>query len=393
MPWKESHVMEQRMKFIAAYLQGDWTMTDLCEQFGVSRETGYRLVRRYCSEGIDGFRNRSRAPRRHPNETPAEIVRLIVAARRKHPHWGARTLRDWLKRRHPQQVWPAPSTIGAHLNRHGLLRARRLRRRTPGGPATGGLVQEANEVWSADFKGWFRTRDGQRCDPLTISDNFSRFLLDCQVVPRLNFSHVQPVFHRAFREFGLPRAILTDNGPPFATRGVGGLSALSIWWVKLGIEPRRIQAGKPQQNGRHERMHRTLHEATVARPRANRRAQQRAFNEFRSEYNFERPHQALGQKTPADLYRSSPRAYPRPFRIEYSDDAQVRRVRTSGEIKWRGHLHFLGEALRGEPVGLVQLDDRFWRIFFGPIELATIDDYRHLLLRHPQPLSAISRGA
>ena len=382
MPWKETHVMEERLKFIGAYLEGDWSMTELCRAFGVSRQTGYELIARYTEIGLDGLKDRSRAPRRHPNETSAEVAKMLLAARRAHPRWGPRKLIGWLERRHPAVNWPAASTVGTLLKRHGLVHARRRVRRTPPHPGPLGELAGPNDVWCADFKGWFRTGDGQRCDPLTITDGFSRFLIGCRAVWRQDWEHTYPVFHKAFRDYGLPRAIRTDNGSPFATRGAGGLSRLAIWWIKLGIVPERIEPGQPQQNGRHERMHQTLKQETARPPRATRSAQQRAFRKFQLEYNCERPHEALGNATPAQFYEPSPRRYPRPLRIDYPPHYEVRQVRTSGEIKWRGELHFLGQALCGEPVGLEQIDDRYWRIYFGPLPVATMDDHRRCLLRY-----------
>jgi transposase InsO family protein len=382
MPWKETHVMEERLKFIGAYLEGDWSMTELCWAFGVSRQTGYALIARYTDLGLDGLSDSSRAAHRHPNQTPAEVAKMLLAARRAHPRWGPRKLIGWLERRHPGGKWPVRSTVGALLKRHGLVHPRRRVRRTPPHPGPLGELAGPNDVWCADFKGWFRTGDGQRCDPLTITDGFSRFLIGCQTVRRQDWAHAYPVFHKAFREYGLPRAIRTDNGSPFATRGAGGLSRLAIWWIKLGIVPERIEPGQPQQNGRHERMHQTLKQETARPPRATRRAQQRAFGKFQLEYNCERPHEALGNATPAQFYQPSQRRYPRPLRVEYPPHYEVRQVRTSGEIKWRGQLHFLGQALCGEPVGLEQVDDRYWRIYFGPTPLATMDDQRRRLLRY-----------
>jgi transposase InsO family protein len=385
--------MEERLKFIGAYLESEWSMTDLCRAYGISRQTGYELVRRYRAQGMDGLKDRWRAPHRHPNEMAREVAERLVAAREAHPRWGPRKLRAWLARKKPKTQWPAPSTIGTLLKREGLVSARRRVRRTP--PCSGPLsdAATANDVWGADFKGWFRTGDGQRCEPLTISDAFSRFLIACRAVARPNWTHTYPLFHRAFCDYGLPRVIRTDNGPPFASRGVGGLSRLSIWWIKLGIEPERIEPGQPQQNGRHERMHLTLKQETACPPRGARRAQQRAFQQFQEEYNFERPHEALANATPAQYYTASPRSYPRRLKVEYPDHYVIRRVRSNGEIKWGGELHFLGEALYGEPVGLEQVSDRYWRIYFGPLQLATMDDHTNQLLREVIPLTEQKDGS
>ncbi len=385
MPWKETHVMEERLKFIGAYLEDEWSMTDLCRAFGISRQTGYKLVGRYRKEGVDGLRDHSRAPHRHPNEMARDVADRLVAARKAHPRWGPRKLRGWLVRKRPGRRWPARSTIGTLLKREGLVSPRRCVRRTPRCPGPLSDAGAANDVWAADFKGWFRTGDGQRCEPLTISDGFSRFLITCWATARPDWTSTYPLFHRAFCEYGLPKVIRTDNGAPFASRGVGGLSRLSVWWIKLGIKPERIEPGKPYQNGRHERMHQTLKQETACPPHATRRAQQRSFQQFQEEYNFERPHEALDNATPADHYTASPRTYPRRLEVDYPDHYVVRRVRSNGEIKWNGELHFLGQALYGEPVGLKQVSDRYWRIYFGSVPLATMDDHTDQLLRQVIP--------
>jgi hypothetical protein len=248
----------------------------------------------------------------------------------------------------------------------------------------------ANDVWATDFKGWFRTRDGQRCDPLTISDLSSRYLLECKRVPKPNGIEVRRVFERVFAEYGLPRAIRTDNGTPFASVGLAGLSALSVWWVKLGIAVERIEPGRPDQNGRHERMHRTLKAETARPAAANASAQQRAFNRFRYSFNWERPHEALGQQCPGEHYRYSARSYPsREPQMEYAGDLEVRRVRRSGDIKWNGRFVYLTEALSGEPVSLQEVNDRHWLICFGAVKLALLDDFSGKLL----PIQPARSGA
>ncbi len=239
-----------------------------------------------------------------------------------------------------------------------------------------------NAVWSADFKGWFTTGDGRRCDPFTLSDNYSRYLLRCQVVWALDYEHVRPLMEAAFREFGLPLAIRTDNGTPFATTTVGGLSRLSIWLLKLGVWPERIQPGRPAQNGRHERMHRTLKDYTAKPPKSSLRAQQKAFDEFQKEYNHERPHRMLNGHTPAELYRPSSRPYPHKIpELTYPDDFVLRRVFAQGDFKWRGHQAYLSETLAGELVGFRRYNERLWTIYFGPVRLATFDQHTGKLSR------------
>src|SRR6266849_5340255 len=281
MPWKESSVMEERLRFILEYEAGEESMTALCHRYGISRETGYLTLHRYRASGISGLLPQSHAAHRHRNQTPAEIEQKVLELRQAHMLWGPRKLKRILERDEPGRNWPAASTIGELMQREGLVVPRKKRVRTapytePLAPADG-----ANHVWCADFKGWFRTADGERIDPLTISDAHSRYLLRGQAVEKTDTARVQAIFEAAFREYGMPAAIRTDNGAPFATRALAGLSRLAVWWIKLGIVPERIAAGHPEQNGRHERMHRTLKQETADPPAANRRKQQRALDRFR----------------------------------------------------------------------------------------------------------------
>ena len=378
MPWKETDVTDQRVQFIASCQSGEKTMTDLCLRFGISRPTGYKWLKRYVAEQLDGLKDRSRAPQTHPNATREDIEDEIVVFRLEHERWGPKKITARLRELHPEINWPAPSTAGDLLKRLGLVSPRRRRWRTP--PHTKPFVGclDCNCIWCADFKGWFRTRDGRRCDPFTLTDAFSRFLLRCQIVPHPNRYWVQGICDAAFREFGLPLAIRTDNGPPFATPALGGLSRLAIHWIKLGIIPERIKPGCPQQNGRHERMHETLKYDTDVE--ANARRQQKAYLCFREEFNFERPHEALGQRTPGSVYMPSPRPFPRYIpAVSYPDAYTVRRVRHNGEIKWQGQTLYLSQQLAGEPVGLVQTDNDQWNLYFGPVYLATWNQRRQKL--------------
>ena len=385
MPWKETCPMEERIKFISHYLEGELSMAALCREFGISRKTGYKLIRRFIEDPVTGLQDRSRAPHNHPNGVSDMTAEAIVAARRRHPTWGPKKLRAWLERTDSSMAWPAASTIGDILSRHGLSVPRRRSRKTVvyNEPFVG--CDYPNAVWSADFKGWFMTGDNTRCDPLTISDNYSRYLLRCQATSSPDYVHVQPVFEAAFREYGLPVAIRTDNGSPFATTTVGGLSRLSIWWLKLGIIPERIVPGHPEQNGRHERMHRTLKRETATPPKRTGRAQQQAFDRFLCEYNQERPHEAIAQATPASLYLASPREYPLILpEMTYSDDMLVRSVKSQGDIWWQGRHVYLSETLAGELVGLRQVTDRFYDIYFGPIRLAQLDIHEKRLKHLPR---------
>ena len=387
MPWKETHVEEERMKFVAACLEEDtdWPINEMCEAFGVSRKTGYKWLGRYAEDGLDGLRDRSRAPMTQSNAVSAQVVKRLLEVRRKHRFWGPRKIVAWLSRKDPEQEWPATSTAGEILKRHGLVQPRRRRRRTVVGGSSTGLVQPSapTDQWAADYKGWFRMGNGQRCDPLTLSDGFSRFLLRCRTVERLDDGRARPVFRSAFREYGLPLVMRTDNGGPFASAGLGGLTRLSAWWIKFGITLERIDPGQPQQNGRHERMHETLKQETARPPRANARAQQRAFDHFWYVYNFERPHEALGDTPPAQWYEASPRQYPeREPQLEYPGYFEIRQVRTSGQIKWRGEFLYVTQALVGEPLGLEPVSDRHWRMYFGPVALGLIDDHTGKLLAY-----------
>lgn len=374
--------MKERERLIQAHVRGRWTVSELAEAFGVSRKTAHKWLRRFSESGPAGLLDRPRAVRNHPNATPRAVVAALIREKRAHPTWGPLKLRP-APGDAPEVIaaWPAPSTRGAILARAGLTQARRRRRRVPPSCAPFAACERPNAVWCADFKGWFRTGDGQRCNPLTVSDAYSRMLLCCQALERPDYVHVRPVFEATFREYGLPKAIRTDNGPPFASVGVGGLSPLAVWWVKLGIRPERIMPGHPEQNGRHERLHLTLKQECCGPPAATSAAQQLSFDAFRQTYNHERPHQALDLQTPAAWYRPSPRPYPPvledPF---YPADAAVRRVRSNGEIKWRGHLVFVGEALAGEAVAvsetLVGYD-----VYFGPIVLGRLDSVGERLVR------------
>jgi putative transposase len=384
-PWKETKPMDERMEFMLLHESESWSMTDLCEVFGVSRKTGYKWLRRYEQLGWDGLRELSRAPSRHPNAVSEEIEAAIVALKQQRPRRGPKKVLELLQRHEPLQHWPVRSTIAAILKRHGLVRPRGRSRKSPPYEQPFAGLDRPNAVWSADLKGWFQTGDGQRCDPLTITDNFSRYLIRCQAVATTSFASLQPVFVGAFHEYGLPNAIRTDNGSPFATTTVGGLSRLSIWWIRLGIIPERITAGKPQQNGRHERMHRTLKDEAISPPKANWRAQQVAFESFRQEFNHERPHEALKQRFPAELYVPSARPYPpRLPEMTYHDTMQVRWVKAQGDISWKGYHVYLTSTLAGELVGLRQAADHLWDIYFGPIRLAQLDTVQKKLRHLPR---------
>lgn len=385
MPWKETGPMEERMKLMLMYQGEGWSMSELCEVFGISRKTGYKWLERYKQAGLEGLRDLSRAPHQHPNAVVPEIEEAIVELKQQRPRWGPKKLLEMLRRQGPEVRWPVPSTIGAILKRHGLVRSRRRCRKTPPYEQPFAGYDHPNAVWSADLKGWFMTGDRQRCDPLTITDNYSRYLIRCQAVRPATFETIQPVFVGAFHEYGLPQAIRTDNDPPFASITLGGLSRLSIWWIKLGIIPERITPGEPQQNGRHERMHRTLKEEAISPPQSIWRRQQAAFDRFRRGFNHQRPHESLNQRFPAEVYTPSPRPYP-PILPEmvYPDDMQVRWVKSQGDISWKNHHVYLTKTLARELVGLRQVAQDRWGIYFGHLRLAQLDTARKRLIHLPR---------
>lgn len=385
MPWRETCIMEERLRFVLAAKEEGAVMARLCAQYGISRQTGYEWRQRYEAEGLEGLKDRSRAPHRHGRSREDELVEDILALRERYG-WGAKKLRKKLGELRADIELPAVSTIGDWLAKERLTAKRRRRPRSTPSSRPLAAANAPNAVWTVDFKGWFRTGDGKRCDPLTLSDAMSRYLLRCQVVGRPDYRHVRPVLEAAFCEFGLPWVIRSDNGPPFASTAAGGLSELSLWWIKLGIRPERIEPAKPQQNGRHERMHRTLGQDTAKPPAASAAQQQVRFDRFRYIFNHERPHEALGLGYPAELYQPSVRAYPCAEREpEYGRDCVVRRVRSNGEIKWGGGLIFVSQVLVGEPVGMEQTASGDWRVRYGDIELGFIDSKRGRLTRWPLP--------
>jgi transposase InsO family protein len=348
-------------------------VSELAVHFGVSRKTAHKWLKRYDQLGLAGLEDRSHAAHTHPNATPAEVEASLIAMKRDHPTWGPLKLDGKGVSGAIRAHWPAPSTRGAILSRAGLTRRRRLRKRVPPYTQPFARCDAPNSLWCVDFKGWFRTRDGSRCDPLTITDAYSRMLLCCQVMPRTDATHTQAAMERVFRVHGLPQAIRSDNGSPFASTAAGALTRLSAWWLKLGIRHERIRAGHPEQNGRHERMHLTLKQECCQPPAANLALQQDCFDAFRQSFNHHRPHQALGQQPPATLYQPSPRPYP--VHLEdptYSPDAAIRRVRTNGEIRWRGKLIYLSEALIGEAVAISETLAGY-EVHFGPVLLGVLD--------------------
>jgi len=373
MPFKETCSVEERIALFRDYETQALSVSDLCRRYGISRETFYVWLRRRRRGDERWFEELSHAVTSCPHATPAGVAERIIAVRHRFPHFGPKKIKAWLAEKEPALAWPAASTMGDILKRAGLVEARRRERR----PIAQGEVvvpaSSANEEWSIDFKGWFRTRDGTRCDPLTITDSASRYLLDVRIVaPTL--AGVKGVCERVFAEVGLPLAIRSDNGAPFGSTGAGGLSVLSVRWLRLGIEPRYIPPSSPQDNGRHERMHRTL-KALTSKPAAPTAAeQQERFERFRVHYNEERPHEALGQVVPARCWQPSLRTLP--ARLDdpwYDADHEVRRVHAPGIVKWGGERIFIGEALAGEVVGLAELETGGHIVRFCGRDLGVID--------------------
>jgi len=370
------------MRFVVTHEADLYAMKEQCERFGISRKTGYKWLERFEAEGPGGLENRSRRPHRSPNQTPENIQALLIEVRLKHPRWGPEKLLDVVGRRHPELELPARSTVAAILKGEGLVKERRRRRRHthPGKPKTS--VTAPNELWTADFKGEFKTLDGVWCYPLTVADEFSRFILGIDGLLETKGKGVRTVFERLFREYGMPCGIRTDNGTPFVgTNSIHGLSVLNVWWMKLGIPLERIQPGRPDQNGRHERMHRTMKDETQYPPAENPPAQQVCFDDFRSEFNCERPHQALGQKRPAEVWIPSPRPYPK--RIpdpEYPKHFLQRRVHKTGNIKFKKQYLFLSQTLAREEIGLEEINDGIWSIYFYNILLGRFDERKFELI-------------
>jgi len=373
-------VEEQRLLVVQGREEG-MSISELAEMNGVSRKTIYKWLERYEEQGVKGLSDQSRRPHHSPSQVSAEVEEAIVKARQRWK-WGPGKLRVKLSQEDSAQRWPAVSTIAAVLKAKGLVVKRRQRVHSPVQQPPYAAAGEPNAVWCADYKGWFRSGDGARIDPLTITDACSRYLLRCQIVERTGYEATQAVFEAAFREYGLPKVIHTDNGVPFASVAPGGLSQLSMWFVRLGIVPERSRPACPQDNGKHERMHRTLKEATAQPPQATARLQQKAFHEFQIQYNEQRPHEALDNHTPQDCYQASPRTYPRRVPpVHYGDEMEIRRVSQQGSVKWAGQRTFISEVFAHEPLGLKPVDERWLEIYYGPIRLGWLDAHRHSFSR------------
>jgi len=393
MVWRETGTMDERVRFVAACLEAEETISALCASYGISRKTGYKWLGRYREQGATGLVDLPKAPLQHGRATALELVERIVAAKEVHPLWGPKKILAVLTRKDPERRWPAASTVGEILKRHGLVKGRRRARWKASGNGPWPEPSGPNELWSADHKGWFRTGDAERCEPLTVMDGATRYLLGLDATTSTGEQEAWPVFERLFEEYGLPNRFRSDNGPPFASTGIAGLTPLSVRLVKLGIVLERIAPGKPQQNGRHERFHLSML-PLAQNPQTDRAAQQQAFDAFRHEYNQVRPHEALGQTPPAEHYRPSPRLMPRTLpEPDYPAEAAVRRVRSSGEIKWNGAFVFVSQSLVGEPVAIEETEQGEWALRFYAHPIGIIDK-KHLKLSRrtqatnpPQPSS------
>ena len=373
MPWKASSVMEERLRFVARLLDGEG-MSDVCRSFGISRKTGYKIFNRYKEQGLEALYDRSRRPVRYANQLPAPVERLIVDLKRDKPHWGARKIRELLVRRLAGDVRiPAKSTVHSVLDRHGLVKRSRGRRsRTQGTPLSSGSAP--NNLWCVDFKGEFKLGNGRYCYPLTASDHASRFILLCEALESTKQASAIPTFQRLFEERGLPDAIRSDNGPPFASpNGLYNLSRLSVWWLRLGVGIERIKPGHPQQNGRHERMHLTLKKETTKPAGGNFLQQQSRFDDFVSEFNAERPHEALDMKCPAEVYRPSTRPYRGLPDIDYPFHDRDILVTSCGRICMHRKKINISTALAGQRLGIKEVDDGIWLVTFMQYDLGYID--------------------
>jgi transposase InsO family protein len=387
MPWHGVLPVELRLEFARAYASGLYAMTDLCEQYDISRKTGYKWVARYEADGRAGLADQSRRPHQSPRATAPDIVARLCEARRRHPTWSARKLIAVLRHHDPAADWPARSTGCGLLKAHGLVRAQRRRDRSRAAAVPLPPITRPNEVWTTDFKGEFRTGDGVYCYPLTLRDGFSRYVLRCDALVTKRGEVVRERFERAFAEYGLPDRIRSDNGGPFAATGLTRLSYLSVWWIRLGIQPERIALGHPEQNGSHEQFHRVLKAETTRPPAPHCTAQQQRFRRFRVEYNEERPHEALHDRPPASCYAPSGRPLPERLPpIEYPGHMEVRRVSPIGQVSWRGRPLYLTEVLAGTEVAFDEVDDGIWMLYFAASRLARFDD-------RTRRLTAVSHGS
>lgn len=383
MPWKVINPMDLKVQFINNWNNGYSSKTDLSQKYGISRPTVYKWLQRYKQLGIEGLKEQKRAPKHCPHRTSEKIVSLVIEEKLKNRKRGPRKIRAQLKRQYPEIHFPAISTMAYWLKKEGLVEPRKKRRHVS--PYTEPFCEcrAPNDVWSIDYKGQFHMKNSHVCYPLTVSDNFSRYLLGCKALKGPRYQPTKRYLESIFREYGLPDAIRSDNGTPFAGQCIGGLSRLSVWWIQLGIIPERIDKGCPQQNGRHERMHRTLKGDVLDRIAGNIKEQQKQFDVFRHDFNNDRPHESLHDQTPSNYYKKSNRSYvERPHPPEYGHDCIVRHVRQSGEIKFNGRMFYVTELLMGQPVALKEIADGLWQLQYSFYVLGSIDLRKNKIIRN-----------
>jgi putative transposase len=375
MGWMETDALKERERFVFDALHGSWTMTELCLRYGVSRKTGYKWMARFEEGGWAALEDQPRIARNCPHRVSDEVRSLLLEVKERFPTWGARKVLQYVQRRYQVERWPVESTVQNLFARHGLVTHRRRRRRPahPGKPRA--RAKQANDVWTADFKGQFRLKNGELCYPLTVADLHSRYVLECRALPSTKGAPVKQAFERLFKKVGMPKVILTDNGVPFASQAVEGLSELNVWWMKLDIEHVRTEPGKPQQNGRHERMHRTLKAETTKPPASNMKAQQAKFNAWKTTYNYERPHEGINNDVPNDHWQPSERGFPEHlFEPDYPDHFEVRKVSDNGQFRFQCEHLFIAGPLRGEFIGLEEVDDGLWEILYFERSLGHYDE-------------------
>ena len=383
MPWKIINTMDQKIQLIADWQLQNFSLTDLSQKYGISRPTVYKLIERYGQLGIEGLKEQSRAPKNCPHRTPKEILNLIIQEKLKNRNRGPRKIRAQLKRQHPELNLPAISTVSYWLKKEGLVEKRKKRLHVPPYTQPFCKCHAPNDVWSIDYKGQFYMKNGHVCYPLTVSDNFSRFLLGCKALAGPRYDPTRRYLELIFRECGLPDAIRNDNGTPFASKCIGGLSRLSIWFIQQGIIPERIEKGCPQENGRHERMHRTLKKDALNPKASNNKEQQKKFDIFRHDYNNYRPHEALNDQIPSDYYKKSNRPYvERPHPPEYGYDYTIRQVRQSGELKLKGQMFYITKLLTGQPIGLKEIADGIWQLQYSFYVLGSVDLRKNRIIRN-----------
>lgn len=383
MPWKVINQMELKIQLVTDLSKEQFSITDLSQKYGISRPTVYKWSDRYKKFGIEGLKEQSRAPKNCPHRTSPKILSLVVQEKLKNRKRGPRKVRARLKSQYPEIHFPAVSTVAYWLKKEGLVEKRKKRLHVPAYTQPFCECREPNDSWSLDYKGQFYMRNNHVCYPLTLSDNCSRYLLKCKALAGPRYVPTKKVLIEAFREYGLPDAIRTDNGTPFAGKSIGGLSRLSIWFILLGIIPERIKKGCPQENSRHERMHRTLKSDALNPAARDLKEQQERFDIFRQDYNNERPHESLNDQTPSDYYKKSSRPYvEHPHPPEYDLNYIVRQVRHGGEIKFKGQMFYITPLLTGQPVGLKEIADGLWQLQYSFYVLGSVDLRKNKIIRN-----------